>query len=139
MRIILYILCALFIGSTQLTAQDKNSSLTHGNVQLTLKVNETTQLEVLEAFGAPNITTVDANGNEVWVFRRHATVSKSNSSSLGFKIGILGGGGGVGAGGGFGIGKNKNSAEQTYRSMTLIIKFGADNVVNDFKSRSSSF
>lgn len=120
-------------------SQDKNSELTHGNVQLTLKVNQTSQYEVLEAFGAPNITTIDSSKQEVWVYRRHASVSRVKNSSGGFSIGILGGGSNVGAGAGFGTSRSKTDAEQSYRSMTLIIKFDESGIVSDFKSRSSSF
>ena len=107
--------------------------------QMTLHVGTTTQVEVLETFGAPNITTLDAQGQEVWVYDRQATVSSSGSS--GFSIGmLLGAAGGSTAGGaGFGFGSSKNKATQTQRSMTLIIKFGPDKKVSDFKSRSSSF
>ena len=120
-------------------AADAPNTLTHGMVQLSLRVGTTTQAEVLEAFGGPNVTTIDGSGREVWVYDRHATVSASNASN--FSIGMLvgGGGGGVGAGGGLGFGKNKASAEQSSRSMTLIIKFDETKKVSDFKSRSSSF
>lgn len=118
---------------------DSANTLTHGMAQMTLKVGTTTQLEVVDAFGAPNITTLDAEGQEVWIYDRHATVTASSSSS--FSIGMLlgGGGDGVGGGGGLGFGKAKNKASQSQRTMTLIIKFGADKRVSDFKSRSSSF
>ena len=52
---------------------DQDNQLTHGNVQLILKNGETTQTNVLEGFGAPNITSVDGNGHEVWTYQRHAT------------------------------------------------------------------
>jgi hypothetical protein len=108
-------------------------------VQMTLKVGETSQLEVAEAFGAPNITTIDAQGQEVWIYDRHATVTASKDS--GFSIGMLlgGGGGGVGGGAGLGFGSSKSKASQSSRSMTLIIKFGSNKIVSDFKSRTSSF
>jgi len=120
-------------------APDEANTLTHGMVQMTLKVGHTSQLEVAEAFGAPNITTIDAQGNEVWIFDRHATVSATSDS--GFSIGMLlgAGGGGVGGGVGLGFGSSKSKASQGSRSMTLIIKFGPDKLVSDFKSRSSSF
>jgi hypothetical protein len=107
--------------------------------QMTLKVGQTSQLEVAEAFGAPNITTLDAQGHEVWIYDRHATVTASKDS--GFSIGMLigGGGGGVGGGAGLGFGSSKSKASQSSRTMTLIIKFGANKLVSDFKSRSSSF
>jgi outer membrane protein assembly factor BamE (lipoprotein component of BamABCDE complex) len=118
---------------------DGPNTLTHGMAQMTLRVGTTSQLEVVEAFGSPNITTLDAQGQEVWIYDRHATVSTTNGSS--FSIGMLlgAGGGGVAGGGGLGFGSSKSKATQTQRTMTLIIKFGADKRVTDFKSRSSSF
>lgn len=118
---------------------DSANTLTHGMAQMTLHVGTTTQTEVLEAFGAPNITTLDAQGQEVWVYDRQATVTTASGS--GFSIGMLlgGGGGGVAGGGGLGFGSSKSKNTQTQRTMTLIIKFGADKRVVDFKSRSSSF
>lgn len=118
---------------------DSANSLTHGMAQMTLHVGTTTQLEVVEAFGSPNITTLDAQGQEVWIYDRQATVSSASGS--GFSIGMLvgAGGGAVGGGAGLGFGSSKSKASQTQRTMTLIIKFGADKRVVDFKSRSSSF
>jgi hypothetical protein len=120
-------------------AGDNQNPLTHGMVQMTVHVGTTTQSEILETFGAPNITTIDGSGQEVWVYDRQATVTSSGSS--GFSIGMLlgAGGGGVGGGGGLGFGSSKTKASQTQRSTTLIIKFGPDKRVVDFKSRSSSF
>ena len=120
-------------------AAEESNKLTHGMVQLTLQVGQTSQLEVLEAFGGPNITTIDGAGNEVWIYDRHATVSSSKASN--FSIGMLigAGGGGVAGGGGLGFGKSKAKAEQSTRAMTLIIKFDGTKKVVDFKSRTSSF
>lgn len=119
--------------------KESQNTLTHGMVQLTLKVGSTTQLEVLEAFGGPNVTTLDAQGNEVWIYDRQATVSSSGSS--GFSIGMLLGviGSDVGGAGGLGFSSSKSKSSQTQRSMTLIIKFDSEKKVIDFKSRSSSF
>lgn len=118
---------------------DAANTLTHGMVQMTLKVGETTQGEILEKFGAPNITTIDGSGQEMWVFDRHATVSYDKQSGFSIGLGVLGGGGGVGAGGGLGFGSKKSKSSTSTRAMTLIIKFDANKVVSDFKSRSSSF
>ena len=52
------------------TAETKPSPFTHGNVQLTLKKGITTQAEVLESFGPPNIATIDKDGNEVWTYQK---------------------------------------------------------------------
>ena len=121
------------------TPNDSPNTLTHGMVQMTVRVGETRQSDILETFGGPNVTTIDGSGREVWVYDRHATVTADKSS--GFSIGMFvgGGGGGVGAGGGLGFGKKKSKSEQSSRSMTLIIKFDSNGIVSDFRSRSSSF
>lgn len=119
--------------------KDEPNVLTHGMVQMTLKVGQTTQAEILENFGGPNIATIDGTGQEMWVYDRHATVSYDKQS--GFSIGLFagGGGGGVGGGGGLGFGSKKSKSSTNSRAMTLIIKFDANKIVSDFKSRSSSF
>jgi len=118
---------------------DTKDPLSYGMVQLTVKVGITTQADILEKFGAPNVTTIDGSGREMWVYDRHATVTYDKSS--GFSIGMLvgAGGGNVGGGGGLGFGSSKSRSEQTQRTMTLILKFDANKVVSDFQSRSSSF
>lgn len=128
----------LFYSSIGFSEEDKNQ-LTHGMVQITLKVGTTSQLEVAEAFGAPNITTIDGKGQEVWIFRRHATVSSSKAHSNSFTIGLGFITGGVGGAAGGGVGNSTSGFEQSSRTMTLIIKFNEEKVVSDFRSRSSSF
>lgn len=105
----------------------RNSSLTTGNVEMHVKVGATTKAQVLETFGAPNITTTDGSGKEVWVYQRAATVSQSSSRSNYWTVILTGGSG------------SASGFEQTQRMMTLIIKFGGDGVVSDFSSRSSQF
>ena len=124
------VLTALII-STPASANEEKNQLTHGQVQMTLKVGETTQLEVAEVFGSPNITTIDGSGQEVWIYHRHATVSQAEAkgSAIGWNLLIVGGG----------SAKAQSGFEQSTRQMTLIIKFGADKKVSDFRSRASSF
>ena len=119
--------------------ENKSDPLTHGMVQMTVRVGETSQAQVLETFGAPNITTMDGQGQEMWVYDRHATVTSDKSS--GFSIGMLLGaaGGGVGGGAGLGFGSSKSKSTQSTRTMTLILKFDDRKIVSDFRSRSSSF
>ena len=118
----------LFSTPTVSFSQDgMNSELTHGNVQMNLQVGQTTQYDVLEAFGAPNITTVDGSGQEVWTYERHATVTTSEKKRGWATIVIVGGS------------KTNSQFEQSSRSMILIIKFDDNKIVSDFKSRYSSF
>jgi hypothetical protein len=129
---------ALFFVQPSIAAPSANT-LTHGMAQMTLHVGKTSQYEVLETFGGPNVSTLDGDGREVWIYDRFATVSMTKES--GFSVGFLGGaaGGAVGAGIGLGFSNKKSKASSSSRSMTLILKFGPDKKLADFKSRSSSF
>ena len=106
------------------------SNLTAGQVSLTLKKNSTTQQEVVETFGAPNLVTQNAEGEESWTYQKQATISNASSSSA-FATIILAG-----------ASSNSSGLEQSSRTMTLIIKFKEINgvkTVTDFSSRYSSF
>ena len=118
------------IGCTATPPQpvtNRNSQLTHGNVQMNIKVGDTTQTEILEVFGAPNITTIDGSGKEVWTYQRSAQVSQSSRSSNYWTVVLIGG-------------DNRASGlETSSRMITLIIKFNENKVVSDFSSRTSNF
>ncbi len=102
---------------------DKNT-LTHGMVQLTIEVGKTTQTNILEAFGAPNITTLDGSGEEVWTYQRAGRIVRSKKSARSFL---------------FFFASSEGYAERRSSMMTLIIKFNKDKIVKDFQSRSSQF
>lgn len=105
----------------------RNSALTQGNVQMNLAVGQTTKAQVLDVFGAPNITTRDASGSEVWSYQRHATVSQSTQNSNYWTILLAGGS------------KSADGFSQSTRTITLIVKFDKNDVVSDFRSRTSDF
>ena len=102
-------------------------NLTHGAVQLKLRKGVTTQTDVIEAFGAPNIATRDGDGREVWTYRRHATVTSFAGSDAYFNILV------------FGASGRSGSESTTSQSMTLIVKFDESQRVSDFRSLASSF
>lgn len=106
---------------------ERNSPLTQGNVQMNLVVGQTTKAQVLQTFGAPNITTRDGSGREVWTYQRAAQVSQSSSRS-GYWTIIL-------------AGQNSSASgfESGSRMFTLIIKFDNSDVVTDFRSRTADF
>jgi hypothetical protein len=119
--------CVATAPSVETTEKNR---LTTGQVQLTLKKNVTTQSEVLETFGAPNLVTLNSDGQDVWTYQRNATVVNANSSSV-FGTVIL-----------FGGSSRTSGLEQSSRTMTLIIKFkeiDGSKRVSHFDSRSSSF
>ena len=105
----------------------RNSQLTQGNVQMNLIVGQTTKAQVLEHFGAPNITTRDGTGREVWTYQRAAQISQASGKS-GYWTIIL-------------AGQNSRSSgfESSASMITLIIKFDENDMVNAFRSRTSKF
>lgn len=131
MKISLLIFVSLLLisgcNSTNKPVDTRNSTLTQGNIQLNLVVGKTTKFDVIENFGSPNITTRDGQGREVWSYQRAGQVSQSSSSSSGWTI-ILAGGSNRAAG-----------FESSSRMMTLIIKFDSNDIVADFRSRTSNF
>jgi outer membrane protein assembly factor BamE (lipoprotein component of BamABCDE complex) len=124
-------LALVLLGSACATqpmpVDQRNSALTQGNVQMNIRVGETTKADILEVFGGPNVTTRDASGQEVWSYQRAATIVQSQESSNYWTV-ILTGGSNTAAG-----------FQQTQSMITLIIKFDANDVVSDFRSRTSTF
>ncbi len=94
---------------------------------MNLRVGETTQADVLDIFGPPNIATIDGSQREVWSWQKNATVTQSASARDYFTIVLLGGS------------RSASGFEQTQRTLTLIIKFDEHKVVSEFSSRSSEF
>lgn len=109
--------------SSSATDARVNSSLTQGNVQMTLVNGKTTKAEVLNNFGAPNITTRDGDAAEVWVYERNSTKieKKSGYATLMF------------------VGSSTSGFERSSQNMTVILRFNSNDVLIDFDSRSSSF
>ena len=106
---------------------ERNSKLTQGNVQMSIKVGTTTKAEIIESFGSPNITTRDGSGKEVWTYQRSAQIAQSSSKSGYWTILLAGQSGG------------SSGFESSSRMITLIIKFDEKDIVADFKSRTSNF
>ena len=130
LAVFLIVAIGLSLGGCATTSQpvtQRNSQLTQGNVQMNLVVGKTTKAEVLENFGAPNITTRDGAGREVWTYQRAAQVSQSSSQS-GYWTIIFGG-----------QSSNTTGFESSSQMITLIIKFDKNDVVTDFRSRTSNF
>lgn len=92
-----------------------------------IKKGVTSQNDVLHVFGAPNITTIDASGQEVWTYQKNATIASSSQSGAYASIIVAG------------VGNGTSGFEQSSRTMTLIITFDSSGKVSDFKSMSTSF
>ncbi len=124
-------------------AQSGGSALSYGTVTSTVTKGKTTQMDLIQMFGGPNISTVDSEGVETWVYERSVTqtdvASKSQNWQAAANLGVSFGHvvGGASAGGG--QSGSASSTASSFRSLTVIVKFNADKTVKDYSVRSSQF
>jgi outer membrane protein assembly factor BamE (lipoprotein component of BamABCDE complex) len=126
------VLAVVAAGCTSAAQHQKNlgsateREMTVGVVQKTIRAG-LSQDEVVVALGSPNIVTRDAAGRETWVYDKVASeASYSRSENYGTIL-ILGGGNASGA------------ASTSQRTLTVAIKFSADQRVETFSYHSSRF
>lgn len=115
-------------------SESRPSSLTPGATKKHIKPGETTQAEVIEVFGTPNIIT-RKDGYEMWVYDK---VSSTQTTAVFGAGGIGGGGGGSGFGGG-GLGGGVGSTERSETTVMLIVYFDENDVVKDYKISQTKF
>ncbi|MBM4179066.1 MAG: outer membrane protein assembly factor BamE [Ignavibacteria bacterium] len=83
--------------------------------------------QVAELLGSPNITTLDENNRETWVYDKIATEASYSESQSGMFL-ILGG-----------FSNRSGAASTTQRTLTVVIKFSADSKVESFTYHQSKF
>ena len=119
----------------------KQTTMTLGTAQKTIKLG-TSQADVAEVLGAPNIVTTDADGKETWIYDKVSTVQSYNSNGFQVGDGGIGGGYGNSAGGGgilgVGYGKSSGTAQTSQKTLTIVIKFQNQKVAS-FKYHMSNF
>ena len=117
---------------------DTGERLTVGTVQKEIRIGMSSA-DVASVLGSPNIVSTDADRNENWIYDKFATdvvYSNSRGGVLGL---VLGGGSDVG---GVGLGASAQSAgaeSRTQRTLTVVIKFDAEQRVRDFAYHTSRF
>jgi len=114
------------------------SPLAQARPSVYLKKGLTTQAQVLEKFGTPNIITTDSNDREVWTYQQHAVANYSTTANLdltwntnSFNSFFTQTASKLGLGG--------SSYMESSKTMTLTIKFSRNNVVEEYKSIYTSF
>ena len=126
---------------------ERPSSLSYGTVTSVVKKGQTTQAELLDLFGGPNSSTVDADGVETWVYERTSsttdTAGSADAKNLQAFFGAGGAAGPVAVGGGVAGGtRNTNDQRRTsssVRTLTVVIKFNENKTVKDYSARASYF
>lgn len=100
-----------------------NTNLTAGKVKMEIKKGITTQAEILQIFGSPNILTKNRYNDEVWNYSRMSYESAYGSDSGGF---IFWGG-------------SRALSSATTKSFDLIIIFDKNDIVKDYSIIAASF
>ena len=123
--------------------QSGASALSYGSVTATVTKGKTTQSDLLQMFGGPNISTTDGDGVETWVYERSVSqtdvVSKSDNWQAAANLGVSFGHVQAGVAGGGGASGAAASTASTFRSLTVIVKFSANKTVKDYSVRASQF
>lgn len=135
---------------------EKPDTLSYGTATGLVKKGVTTQVDILERFGGPNVMTADKDGTEIWMYDKTAsTVSstakqtsaesrKSEAEAMAWYLGIplIGGIAGAKAKGKEDTRTETESAGTVTRSVktiTFIIKFNADKTVKDIAVRQATY
>ena len=115
-----FVSCATFPKEEQPAQQ---SNLTFGVVKSKIIKGQTTQAEILEIFGSPNITTKNRDNDEVWNYSRmsYKTAAGADGGSV-----ILFGG-------------SRAMSTATTASFDLIIIFDKEDRVKDYSVISAKF
>lgn len=126
----------------ELTTPIKEQQMTLGLVQRNIKVG-TSQTDVAEILGSPNIVTQDADGLETWIYDKVSSITAYGSSGFGVGLGGFGGGyGSGGLGGGLAnVGYNKNGGinQSVQKTLTVVLKFDNNHNVSSFTYHMSAF
>jgi outer membrane protein assembly factor BamE (lipoprotein component of BamABCDE complex) len=116
--------------------------MTLGIVQKEIRVGMS-QADVAIALGSPNIVTRDSSGKETWIYDKIATEASYSKSSGNVK-------GAAGAGGipgstlllgiiGGGASRDSGAASTTQKTLTVVIKFDENALVETFSYHMSKF
>lgn len=127
---------ALTIGGCMSAAQHQQSlsstqeqEMTVGIVQKEIRKGMS-QADVAAALGSPNIVTKDSQGNETWIYDKIASqVSYSkDSGGTGLIINLFGG-----------YGREAGAVSTTQKTLTVVIKYDANGLVDTFSYHASKF
>lgn len=97
----------------------QKSNLTFGVVKSKIKKGKTTQNEILQIFGSPNLITKNKSNNEVWSYNKMSVQERGGQTDFLFG--------------------QKASVSSSSQSFDLIITFDSNDIVEDYSVISTSF
>ena len=126
--------CSATHHAADVRAADEAERITVGTVQKEVRIGMSAA-NVASVLGSPNIVTSDDQRQETWIYDKissEVTYSRSKGTLVGLIFGSSGGGAGVGT-------TSAGATATSQRTLTVIIKFDADNRVRDFSYHTSRF
>lgn len=110
------------------------SNVTPGMAKMHIQPGLTSQAEVVEIFGPPNVVT-RRDGADMWVYDKVSSTTASNAFGLG---GAWAGGGGSG-GGVLGGAGGRGTTTRSETTVMLIVYFDPNDLVSDYKITQTKF
>lgn len=140
------IACALLAAAAALGAAAENRKpgpgaereFTLGLVQKELEVGMS-QTDVAQALGSPNLVTRSGDGREAWVYDKVASEARVRSSGIGVEAGGLGTPGTSLILGLLGAHHRDARSVSSQKTLTVVIRFGAQGSVETFSFHASRF
>lgn len=86
------------------------------------------QAEVAEILGSPNIVTKDAQSDDTWIYDKISSEASYSNDGGGVNLIIFGG-----------YNKNSGASATTQKTLTIVVKFDANNKIKDFSYHTSRF
>ena len=130
----------------ELQRASSEQEMTLGLAQKEIRVGMP-QADVATALGSPNIVSKDSEGKESWIYDKIATqvtYSQDKSGAQGGVLGVASGPvgwvlGGFGATGGAQYSKTTGGVTQTQKTLTIVIKFDENSLVENLSYHTSKF
>ena len=122
----IFLLMSFFLVSISCSTHEKpvqKSNLTFSNVKKGIVKRKTTQTEIIQMLGSPNLTTRNQKGEEVWTYSRQSTDAESGGSFFGILL----------------AGSNKAFSSTSSATFDLIITFDSKEIVEDYSVVQSQF
>ncbi len=126
--------CSASHHAQDVRAADDSDRLTVGTVQREIRIGMSAA-DVATILGSPNIVTTDDERLETWIYDKissDVTYSRSSGTIVGLIFGSSGAGAGMGS-------TSAGSTSSSQRTLTVVIKYDANNSVRDFSYHTSRF
>jgi outer membrane protein assembly factor BamE (lipoprotein component of BamABCDE complex) len=126
------ILLGILMGCPRMLTKpetDQLQRLSYDKAKTQILAGQTTQEQVRQAFGGPDLVAKDASGNPVWAYHNVSYESAQESSHA---AGVFGGAGGPVAGVGV-AGASSSYSVSGSRTATMLIYFDQHGIVQNFR------